>query len=79
MKFVNFLNKICTTVPLEGSEENRMIQAQELKLNPNNDNYPHDAMHVYTQNPHCDAWNEYRLILLPEKEFTNIATDSEKG
>ena len=26
-KFVNCLNKICTTVPLEGSEEDRMLQA----------------------------------------------------
>ena len=25
MKFVNCLNKICTTVPLEGSEEDRML------------------------------------------------------
>ena len=47
MKFVKCLNKICTTVPLEGSEEDRMLQACELKLNPNNENYPHDAMHVY--------------------------------
>ena len=23
-----------------------MLQNCELKLNPNNDNYPHDAMHV---------------------------------
>ena len=78
MKFVNCLNKICTTVPLEGSEEDRMLQACELKLNPNNENYPHDAMHVYAQNAHCDAPNEYRLKLLPGKEFTNIATDSKK-
>ena len=47
MKFVNCLNKIHTTLPLEGSEEDRMLQACKLKLNPNNDNYPHDAMHVY--------------------------------
>ena len=33
MKFVNCLNKICTTVPLEGSEEDRMLQSHELKLN----------------------------------------------
>ena len=48
MKFVNSLNKIHTTVPLEGSEEDRMLQACELKLNPNSENYPCDAMHVYT-------------------------------
>ena len=35
-------------------------------------------MHVYAQNVHCDAWNENRLILVPGKEFTNIATDSKK-
>ena len=78
MKFVNCLNKISTTVPLEGSEEDRMLQAWELKLNPKNKNYPHDAMHVYAQNAHCYAWNEYRLKLLPGREFTNIATDSKK-
>ena len=78
MKFVNCLNKICTTVPLIGSEEDRISQACELKLNPNNENYPHDTMHVYTQNTHCDEWNEYRLKLLPGKEFTCIATDSKK-
>ena len=35
VKFVNCLNKICITVPLESSEEDRMLQACELKLNPN--------------------------------------------
>ena len=29
----------------------------ELKLNPSNENYPCDAMHVYAQNDHCDEWN----------------------
>ena len=65
MKFVNCLNKIGTTVPLEGPGEDRMLQSCELKLNPNHENYPHNAMHVYAQNVHCDA-------------FTNIATDSKK-
>ena len=50
IKFVNCLNKICTTVPLPGSEEDRMLQACELKLNPDNENYPYNAMHVYAQN-----------------------------
>ena len=62
MKFINCLNKIHTTVPLEGSEEDRMLQSHELKLNPNHENYPHDAMHVYAQNVHCDAWNENTQI-----------------
>ena len=78
MKFVTCLNKIRTTVPLKGSEEGRMLQSHELKLNPNHENYPHDAMSVYAQNEHCDAWNENRLKLLPGKEFTNIATNSKK-
>ena len=67
--FVNCLNKICTTVPLESSEEDRMLQSHELKLNPNHENYPHDAMHVYARNVHCDAWNENRLKLLPQKKI----------
>ena len=49
MKFINWLNKICTTVPLEGSEEDSMLQSRELKLNPNHENYPHDAMHIYAK------------------------------
>ena len=78
MKFVNCLNKIHTTVPLEGSKEDRMLQDCELKLNPNHENYPSNALHVYAQNAHCDEWNTYKLKLLPGKEFTNIATDSKK-
>ena len=78
MKFVKCLNKICTTAPLACSEEDRMLQACELKLNPNNENYPQDAMHVSARNAHCDEWNEYKLKLLPGTEFTNIASDSKK-
>ena len=78
MKSVNCLNKICTTVPLEGSEEDRMLQSHELRLNPNHENYPNDAMHVYAQNVHCGAWNENRLQLLPGEKFTKIAADSKK-
>ena len=65
MKFINCLNKIHTTVPLEGSEEDKILQSCELKLNSNHENYPHDAMHVYAQNVHCDEWNENRVKLLP--------------
>ena len=78
MIFVNCLNKILTTVPPEGSEEGRMLQDSELKWNPNKENYPCDAMHVYAQNAYCDEWNTYKLKLLPGKEFRNIATDSKK-
>ena len=55
MKFVNCLNKKHTTVPLESSEEDRMLQSHELKLHANHVNYPHNAMHVYAQNVHCHA------------------------
>ena len=65
MKFVNCLNKICTTVPLVGSKEDRMLQACELKLNPDNENYPYDVMHVYARNAYCDKWNTFKLKLLP--------------
>ena len=46
MKFVKCLNKIHTTVPLAGSQEDTMLQSHELKHHPNHENYPHDAMHV---------------------------------
>ena len=65
MKFIKCLNKICTTVPLADSQEDTILQSHELKLHPNHENYPHDAMHVCAQNVHCDAWNENRLKLLP--------------
>ena len=65
MKFVNCLNKIRTTIPLEGSEVDGMLQSHELKLNPKHENYPHDTMHTCAQNVHCDEWNENRLQLLP--------------
>ena len=40
IKFINCLNKICTTVPLEGLEEDRMLQSHELKLHAIHENYP---------------------------------------
>ena len=67
-----------TTVPLECSNEDRMLQNCELKMNPNDEKYPSDALHVYAQNAYCDEWNTHKLKLLPGKEFTNIATDSNK-
>ena len=47
MKFVKCLNKIHTTVPIEGSNEDIMLQNCELKMNPNDDKYPSDTLHVY--------------------------------
>ena len=78
MKFVKHHNKIHTTVPLEGSNKDRMLQNCELKINPNDEKYPSDALHVYARNAYCDEWNTYKLKLLTGKEFRNIATDSKK-
>ena len=47
IKFVKCLNQIHTTVPLEGSNEDRMLQNCELKMNPSDEKYPSDALHVY--------------------------------
>ena len=47
MIFVKCLNKIHTTVPLEGSIEERMLQNCELKIDPNDEKYPSEALHVY--------------------------------
>ena len=38
MKFVKCLNKIHTTVPIEGSNEDIMVQNCELKIDPNDEN-----------------------------------------
>ena len=38
MKFVKCLNKIHTTVPIEGSNEDIMLQNCELKMNPSDEN-----------------------------------------
>ena len=55
-----------------------MLQNCELKMNPSDEKYLSDALHVYGWNAYCDEWNTYKLKLLPGKEFTNIATDSKK-
>ena len=47
MKFVKCLNKICTTVPIKGSYKDIMLQNCELKMNPNDEKYPSDGLHVY--------------------------------
>ena len=72
---------MCNVGPQNFSEWKKKIECYncELKLNLNHENYPHDAMHVYAQNVHCDAWNENRLKLLTGREFTNIAIDSKNN
>ena len=38
-----------STVPIEGSNEDIMLQNCELKINPNDEKYPSNALHVYAQ------------------------------
>ena len=78
MKFINCLNKIHTTVPLEGSEEDRMLQSRIKTSSKSMKTIHMMQCHIYAQNVHCDEWNENRLKLLPGREFTNIATDIKK-
>ena len=36
-------------------------------MNPNDEKYPSDAVHVYAQDAHCDEWNTYKLNGCQEK------------
>ena len=77
MKFVNCLNKICTTIPLEGSEEDRMLQSHELNLIPIMKTI--HMMQCMYMHKMCTVMNVMKILqLLPGREFTNIATDSKK-
>ena len=55
--FTQSLNKIQQAVPEEGSEEDRMLQGCELKVNEDDDSYPKHVTHVYSQNQYCNEWN----------------------
>ena len=48
------LNKIHTSVPKEGSEEDILLKSHELKIGPGKDVYPVAAIHVYYQNQYYD-------------------------
>ena len=78
MEFVDALNNIRIKQPESCSHEDVMLKGRELFLSRDNENYPHDAMHVYAQNVYCDEWNEYMLDRLPGPMVSNIATDSRK-
>ena len=78
MAFVQCLNKICTSVPEEDSEEDKMLKSHELKIGPGEDGYPMAAIHVYYQNQYCDKWNQRMLDTLPGEKFTSTVQDSRK-
>ena len=67
MSFVEHLNNMCTNVPEPGSEENIMLQGCEVKVAPDHDSYPHDAMYVHAWNIYYDEWNDKKLNLVQGK------------
>ena len=61
-----------------GPPEDIMLQACELKVGPDNETYPKQAMHVYAENVHCNVWNNFMLSMLPGQEFVIPATDGKR-
>ena len=76
--FARCLNKICTSVPEDGSEEDIMLKSCELNIGPGEDGYPMAAIYLYYQNQYCDEWNERMLGMLPGEKFTSTPQDSRK-
>ena len=81
------LHKLCFCAVLKqhmdkntrtGSPEDIMLQACELKVGPDNETYPKQAMHVYAENVHCNVWNNFMLSMLPGQEFVIPATDGKR-
>ena len=65
-------------VPEEGSEEDRMLQGCELKVNEDDDIYPKDVTHAYAQNHYCDEWNNKGITSLQGDKYKCVAFDSKK-
>ena len=65
-------------VPEPGSPEDIMLQACELKVGPNDETYPKQAMYVYAENVHCSEWNNFMLSTLPGQEFVIPAIDGKR-
>ena len=78
MAFVLCLNNIQTKVPEPGSPEDIMLQACELKVGPDDETYPKQAMHDYAENVHCNVWNNFMLSMLPGQEFVIPAIDGKR-
>ena len=78
MDFVQCLNNIWTKVPEPGSPEDIMLHAHDLKVGPDDETYPKQAMHVYAENVHCNEWNYFMLNMLPGQEFIIPAIDGKR-
>ena len=66
------------SVPEPGSPEDLMLQACELKVGPDDETYPKQAMHVYAENVHCNVWSNIMLSMLPGQEFVIPAIDGKR-
>ena len=78
MAFVQCLNNIWTKVPEPGSSEDIMLRTCELKVGPDGETYPKQAMHVYAENVYCNEWNNFMLSMLPGQEFVISAIDGKR-
>ena len=78
MNFVQCLNNIQTKGPKAGSLEDIMLHAHELKVGPDDETYPKQAMHVYAENVPCNEWNNFMLNMLPGQEFIIPAIDGKR-
>ena len=78
MAFVQCLNNIWTQVPEPGSPEDIMLHACEIKVGPDDETYPKQAMHVYAENVHCNEWNNFMLSMLPGQEFVIPTIDDKR-
>ena len=76
--FAQILNKIQLAVPEEVSEEGRMLQGCELKVNEDDDCHPKDVTHVYAQNQYWHEWNNKRITSLQGDKYECVAFDSKK-
>ena len=72
------LEHIWTKVLEPGSPEDIMLQACELKVCPDDETYPKQAMHVYAENVHCSEWNNFMLSMLPGQEFIIPTIDGKR-
>ena len=73
MDFVQCLNNIQTKVPKPESPEDITLHAHELKIGPDDETYPKQAMHVHAENVHCNEWNKFMLNMFTGQEFIMIS------
>ena len=64
--------------PNENSPDDLMLHGREILVEPDDESYPLNAIHVYYKNVSCDEWNDKMLLLLPGHEYINHAVDPKK-